>query len=186
VNRLGVSLGDEIEQGPGGKLALTTVWLPDGAELEGVGSWRVIEADDREVIGDAQAEPPGGLQGTFSEPVGHAEKTNGSQTPGQECGGHGGALFDGAGGSRGYRYRRPVCPGADDRIAVAGQPAAGDGVGGCLLCCLVGHAADPAAGQAEGDDTESPVAEREQVRGRTGGCGAVIDARFPGSATVRS
>jgi hypothetical protein len=45
-----------------------------------------------------------------------------------------------------------------------------------LLCCLVGHAADRAAGQAEGDDAESPVAEREQVRGRAGGCGAVIDA----------
>ena len=57
-----MSLGDEIEQGPGGKLALTTVWLTDGAELEGVGSWRVIEADDREVIGDAQTEPPGGLR----------------------------------------------------------------------------------------------------------------------------
>jgi hypothetical protein len=75
------------------------------AELEGVGSWRVIEADDREVTGDAQTEPPGGLQGIFSEPAGHAEETSGSRSPGQERG----------------------------------------GVGGCLLCCLVGHAADPAA-----------------------------------------
>lgn len=60
----------------------TAVGLPDGAELKSVGSWRVVEADDREVIGDAQAEPPGGLQGTFSEPVGHAEKSRGSRGPG--------------------------------------------------------------------------------------------------------
>jgi hypothetical protein len=166
LHRLGGSLGDEIEQGPGGKLALTTVWLPDGAELEGVGSWRVIEADDREVIGDAQTEPPGGLQGTFSEPVRHAEKTSGSRGPGQECGGHGGALCDGAGSSGSNCYRRPVCPGADDRIAIAGQPSAGDGVGGCLLCCLVGDAADPGIviGQGEHD---------QPVDDGAGDCGAV-------------
>ena len=82
MNRLDRSPGDEIEQGPGGKLALTAVRLPDGAELEDVRSWRVVEADDREVIGDVQAEPPGGLKGTFSKPVGHAEKSRRSRGPG--------------------------------------------------------------------------------------------------------
>src|SRR5215468_3452341 len=120
VHRFAGSLGEEIEQDPGGKLTLTAVGLPDGADLEGIGSWRIVEADDREVIGNAQTEPAGRLQGAFSEPVGQAEKTSGPRCPGQERGGHGGALVDGAGGSRCYRDRRPVHPGADDRIAVAG------------------------------------------------------------------
>ena len=123
LHRLAWPPGDKVEERPCGKFAFTPVWLPYGAESEGAGSRRVVEADDRQVAGDVQAGPASAPQRPLGKPVGHAQEASWPRSPGQERGGLGGTLIDAVGGARLDWDRRPVDSGPDDRITVAATGA---------------------------------------------------------------
>ena len=64
---------EQAYEGVCGLLSLAAVGLPHGGEVEcGCGGDGVVEADEGEVFGNAEAEASCGVQGPFGKPVAEA------------------------------------------------------------------------------------------------------------------